>query len=408
VSTLRWIGNAEIVTQRDTITIGVYDATTTYSVTINTKTYSTLGTGGTNATTAAALLALVQASAAGEFTEWTWTVNTNVITATQNTPGTPGTISAAATGGTGSISHVTFTANGSPSDVNNANNYSTGALPANTNDLILDWGDVPLEWNLSSLSGVTLNSLTRRQAFTGPIGLSETNANGYWEYRPTEWAISATTATIEQSSSDEAAGLKFNFGTAQTTLTIIGQGSGTLGEEVMYWRGTHAANIVNVFNGSLAIAPNGGQTATVATLNAEGSTVRCGSGTTLTTVGNLNSTMEFNSNVTTYTQNGQSAASYWKLAAAITTLKLNGGSVFWQSSGSLGTVAIGQGATLDFSQGIGPVTISGTVTLNAGASFLDPDARVTMSGSPSFSLAAGVTLDQVTINCGPGRNYTVV
>lgn len=410
MATLRWIGKSQSTAEVDTVTLATYDVTTTYSITINGKTYSTLGTGGTVATTAAALQALVAASTEPEFTEWTWTntVGSAVITATQNTAGVPGTITSAGTGGTGSATHAVVTANQSPNDADAAINYDSGALPVSTNNLIIDAGAISMWWNLGALSAVTLASLTRRANHTGTIGLPETNPEGYWEYRATEFAISATTMTIEQNSSDGVAALKFNVGSNQTALTINGQGAGSLDSEVMWWRGTHASNVIDCNNASLAIASTSGQVATVATLNADNSTVRCGSGCTLTTVNLLDSTAEFNSSITTLNQYGSNSETFIKLAAAVTTLNVYGGTCAWLSTGNMGTVTVGEGATVDLSQGSGGITVTGTITMNAGATWNDPNGRGTYSGSPSFSLAAGVTLDQVTINVGVGRSYTVV
>lgn len=406
-TTNRWTGNTVAGAQVDTVTIGTYDATTTYSVTIGNKTISQIGTGGTNATTAAALQTLLAASVIPEFLEWTWTVVSAVITATFKTPGEAGLISASVTGGTGTISHATPTANSGPNDVGAAGNYSAGSLPANGDTLIIDTGSNSLLWNLSALSAVTLAQLTRRVAWTGGAGLPEFDTTGYYEFRPTEFTVSATAALIEQASSDQAAGLKFNFGSVQTTLQVLGQGAASLDSEVMWWRGTNASNVVDVTNGSLAIAPAAATVATVATLNADSSTVRCGSGCTLTTVNNFNSTMEFNSNIgTTYNQNGTNAASFFKASAGITTANINAGTCNWNGSGGITTLTLA--GTLDFSQGSAPVTITNTVILGKGANFNDPRGRVTFSGSPSFQLAAGATLADVTINLGAGRNYTVV
>jgi hypothetical protein len=347
--------------------LGTYDVTTTWTITINGKSYSTVGTGGTTTTTAAALYALVAASTEPEFTEWTWTTSTNNVIGTRKTAGFLGVVTSGVSGGTGTMTQTTTTANASPNDVNTTANYDTGAVPANTNALVIDSGSVSMSYSLSALSAVTLASLTRRFDYTGSIGLPEVSASGnYWEFRPTELAISATAALIEQPSSDAVGGVKLNFGTAQTSLTVIGQGAGQLLGEQMWWRGTHASNVVNVINASLAIAVKSGQTATVATLTAEDSTVRIGAGSTLTTVNNNNSTMEFSSSLATLNQNGAQALSYFKGSAACTSLlNINGGTCYWLSSGAIAGGTIN--GTLDFSQCNGTVSISGTLVLGAGA-----------------------------------------
>ena len=62
MATQIWFGVATAAAQISTVTIGTYDATTTYKVTIGGQTISTVGTGGTNATTATALKNLLIAS----------------------------------------------------------------------------------------------------------------------------------------------------------------------------------------------------------------------------------------------------------------------------------------------------------------------------------------------------------
>lgn len=406
MATLRWVGKNQNQAQVNTITPANVGIGNTFTVTENGKNITYTAAAATVADVTAGLVALLAASTEGEFTEKTWTDNTTNITGTAKTPGRPFTQTSSASGGTATLTTATTTANISANDWNAAGNYDTGSLPVATNDLVLDAGNKDVLYNVGSLSAVTLASLTRRAGYTGRMGLDEYDpAGNYFQYRPTEIAISATTMLIEQPTTDPIAGLKFNVAAAQCTLTVLGQGGGQLGSEQLWWRGTHVSNVVNVTNGNVAIAPIAEQLSTIATINAERSTVRCGSGCTLTTINSLDSTVEVNSNVTTLTQKGLSANSTVKGAAAVTTDNLYGGSQTWQSSGNITTLTLGAGATIDFSQGSGAVTITNAITIGKGATFWDPQGRTTQSAG--FTLGAGVLLSDVTINVGPGRTVTI-
>jgi hypothetical protein len=164
--------------------------------------------------------------------------------------------------------------------------------------------------------------------------------------------------------------------------------------------------VVNVINSSLAVGVTNLNAAAIATLRMENSTVRLGSAvTTLTAVTNLDSTFETNSTIVTYTQRGDAAISYWKQAAAVTTLNNLEGTVVWQSSGTITTYTPGPDSEIDFSQGSGAVTITNAVTFPFGAKFRDPEGRVTLSGG--FALATGVRLEDVELDFGTGRTHTV-
>ena len=112
----------------------------------------------------------------------------------------------------------------------------------------------------------------RRRLVHGAIGLPETNANGYLEYRQRYLQIGATTVNVGQSSSQNMAQgsplINIDAGTVQTALNVYTTGtSATQGLEALQWKGNNAANVVTVQKGSVALAGYGGDSATVATLN---------------------------------------------------------------------------------------------------------------------------------------------
>jgi hypothetical protein len=323
---------------------------------------------------------------------------------TQTSSSTAGSLTTLADGTSDSVLNV------SPNDTNNATNWTDG-VPTAADDVIVDEGDdlQGLWWNLGAHSAVTVTSFTRRFGFTGRISNPEYNeeqADPFFEYRATEIAIGATTFTNEQPSSDEPGHVKWNGGAVQTTLHVLGDGGTDFGAERMWFRGTHVANVVNVMAGSLAIAPVQGSAATVATIRLEqGATVRCGSGCTLTTVTNMDSSFEANSSVTTYTQKGDNALGVFKGAAALTTANVQEGTLVWQSTGTITTLTPGPGSIIDFSQGAGAVTVTNAVTLPTGVTIRDPNGRVTWTNG--LVLGTGVRLTDVNVDVGTARSITV-
>jgi len=406
----RWQAKAQKTPQVNTVTPANVGVGNSFVLTINGKSETFVATAATVANVTAGLPPLWNGSDEGEMDEATAVDNTTNILITADTPGTPFTQTSSATGGTAALTTSTTTANISPNDINNATNWTDG-IPTANDDLILDEGDTEqgLWWNLGALTGLTMTSMTRRRGFAGRVGLDEYNATGtnvYFEYRATELAVGATTVLIEQPGTDGVGHIKWNGEAVQTALTILGDGPSGLEEERMWFRGTHVSNVVNVVNGSLAIAPMQGQAATVATLRLDNATVRCGSGVTLTTiVSDEGSILEVNSSVTTLTQNGDGGIAYFKKAAALTTGTINRGTLVWQSTGTITTLTPGVGAILDFSQGTGPVTITNQVTFQKGNVFRDPEGRVTFTAG--WKLGAGVKLEDVTLDLGTGRSFTV-
>ena len=406
---VRWFPTAPFKKQVETATYATYDVTTTYKYTLGNKTYSQIGTGGTIAATVTALYNLLVAAQATEpdLAEVVFTnPSAGVLVITAGVAGRPFTGSASTSGGTGTVSDVATTANSSPSDVNNALNWLRGGssgLPQAADDLLDDLQTVPMLWNLGSLSAISLNSYTRRLSAAHATGLPEWNQAGYAEYRPTEFAISATTWTIEVAPSDGSQSLKWNAGSVAATVTVRGSSAGSLGNEAVWWRGTNAANVLNVENASVAVAPVNANAATIVTLTANNGTVRCGSGLTHTTVNNTSSKLELNATLTTLNQKGTSAKTYVKGAAAATTLNAFEGTCFWMSSGSPGTINIGATGAMDFSLDTRARSLGGNVSVVKGSTWNDPQG--TVAATVTFASLDGCDVFRdCKIVGGPGRN----
>lgn len=392
--------------QVSSATITAYDATTTYSVTINGKSVSVQGTGGSTGSTATALQAALAASTIKEFTEVTWSVVSSSISGTAATAGVPFTVTSGVSGGVGTFgAFSTTTASAGPNDWSTAANWSTGSVPVGADDVYIENTSSSILYGLDQHT-VTLTSLHVRATFTGTIGLPNVNSGGYYEYRPTYLQVSATTLNVGQGPGAGSGRVKIDVGTAQTTVNVFN--TGTTSEtnvESFLFKGTHASNVVTVNKGSVAIAPFASDTAVVATLvvgyqtnQASDATVRAGTGTTLTTVDVYGGTLTAFSNITTVNQYGGTFILY---TGTWTTLNCWGGKAYCRSTGTFATNNVGNKGTLDCSADGRTKTFT-NVTMYAGASLLDPNHTVTFSNAITLS---GCGLEDVTLLLG--KNYTL-
>jgi hypothetical protein len=348
VSTCIWWGRAKKTAQINTVTPANVNIGNTFTITLNSKAVTVTATAATVLNVTALLVAAFNASEEPEFEEITATDSTTHVTLTADDPGKPFTQTSSASGGTATNTTATTTANTSPNDWNNANNWSGGSVPITGDTVILADSDVDILWSLDQ-NAVLLAVLKRLESYTGTIGLPYTTGTDYREYRETTLKIGITSCYIEQPSSDETDQIKWNPGTDQTAITIVGRNtSASIGNEALRLTGgTHASNVITVTNGSVAVAVGANETATQLTTTATNSTVRFGVGVTWTTISQQGGEIQANSGGTTYRLTGDSPVGTVQQAAAITTLDVQAGTVYDHGTGTVGTVTIGSGATID-------------------------------------------------------------
>lgn len=391
MANVRWLGGAQAVAQVSTVQITAYHASTRYSLTFaNGKTVSCIAAGSVNAT-ATALAAAWNASTDAEFAEVTASANTDTVTLTADTAGVPFAVTSSVSGGTGTIGAVTAgTASAGPNDWSTAANWSGGAVPG-SDDVWIDSTVYPILYSLDQ-SAVTLTSLTVSPGVE--IGLPEVNATGgYAEYRQRWLKVGVTTCTIGRTTPTAtvaASGtVRLHLHTVQSLVTTY---SGT----VEIHGGSHVSNVLRVFGGTVYVAYLGTETATFATVTVgpaagESPVAYLGTGCTLTTVTLHAGSLELNSTVTTFTQDGGSGVWY---AGSCTTTNLRAGSLVYNASGgSLGTVSIDSGAVLDCSQVDVPRTIAQLYGYPGGA-VMDPYGSLTHTNPPQF------------LKCCPGTTFT--
>jgi trimeric autotransporter adhesin len=402
-----WRGDAVAVAQIDTITPASVAVGNTFSIAINGKTVSYTTAAGTVADVCTGLTALLAASATAEFQEIAWTTDgVTSITATAVSPGVPFAQVSSASGGTAMLSTTHTMASAGPKDWSTPANWSTGSAPAAGDDVVFTNSANPCLYGLAQ-SSVGLDSLTVDQSFTGTIGNPRNSTSGYLEYRPTYLSVGAATVTIGGGPGAGSGRIKIDTGSGQSTMNVVSSGSPAENNvKSILWKGTHAANVVNISKGSFAAAYLPGESATIATLNqgfqtnqAGDTDVLLGAGCTLSTINKTGGSLTVNSNVATLKQGPGGAGTTVLAAGTPTTIKITGGTVIYRTAGTYASLVVEEKGTVDFSQDPRPKTGTST-TLGAGATLLDPGQAVTFTAPIALECA----LADVTIDLGANFN----
>jgi hypothetical protein len=401
MSVRRWQGDAAAVAQVSTAQITAYDAATTYTLTINGKSVSVLGTTDEDGT-ATALAAAWNASDEPEALEVTASAATDTVTLTGATAGKPFTVTSSDTGGTGTIGAVTeVTAPTGPNHWDDAANWSGGAVPVNSDDVVIENGSDIL-YGLDQ-SAVTLASLTIKRSYTGKIGLPEVANSGqstqYAEYRDTFLKIGATAVTIGDGEGNGSGRIKINYGTVAHTTNVYGTGQALeAGIPALLLKGSHASNVLNVLRGSVGVAIFAAETAQLDYLRlgyianqASDAQVTLGSGVTNDAVIVDGGKLTIASATTTL---DQSAGEVTILSGAHAAIVQMGGTLIYRGTGTVTALTVGKGATADFSRDPRSRTVS-AATAYSGATIRDPLRTVTWTAGIDlpFARVADLTLD---------------
>lgn len=334
-----------------------------------------------------------------EFAEITASSNSTTLTMTGDTAGVPFTVtltpyesdgSTAADaqtiegGGVATTGTVSTAATG-PYHWNAAANWKEGVVPVSSDDVIIDDGG-DIRYGLDQ-NAVTLTSLTITPNFLGKIGLpSNTDPNnpsgGYPQYRDQRLKIGATTATIDTVSQR----VRLNLHTAQTTVTVNGTGNpDTTREPALDLVATHASSIVRINRGNVWIAGFAGDTSTLSEIevayqdNQPGdSTVKIGSGTTLTNLNQSGGQLTLECAVTTIVKTGGTLIRVG--SGAVTTLRNRAGVVLDDGTGTITTL---HNTGHYERRGLASLTIT-NCTVYRGSETWDVNSTVTWTNAPNF------------------------
>jgi len=360
---VQWRGGATATAQVNTLTPSGFSAADVVTLTINGKEIEVTATSGV----ASELVALL-VTAVGQYdntiAEWSEVSasGTGALVLTGPTDGKPFTVSAAITGA-GSISNIATTSPTGPYHWDEANNWDTGAVPINSDDVYFQDSDIDCLYGLAQ-SAVTLASLHIKASYTGKLGLQNWNGD-YYEYRATMLAIGATLCYIGEGEGSGSQRLKIDFGSVQTSVYVTQTGTAEDSAAGAFsMAGTHASNALYVNRGTVGVAMNEPeQDSKLATLSIgyieseeTDSVVQCGAGMTqLTTITQNGGELIFASNVTTFTQRAGEAAV--EGTATVATADVNG-VFYYASSGTMTQAYVRSSGSLNFTRDLRAKTVT--------------------------------------------------
>ncbi|HYH65587.1 MAG TPA: hypothetical protein VD866_12895 [Urbifossiella sp.] len=396
-----WVGRQRRRAMVRTLTVTTAVTNNTVTVTVGgTKSVAVTPSTTNTTTTATEIAAACEASTEPEFEEITWTGATNVVTAVGPEDGAPITISRTDGGGNVTVLATTVAAL-SPNDLTDAANYAGGVAPDDLDRLVLQDTSVPILYNLGGLTTKTFTVL-RKDTFTGSVGLPDTNANGYPEYRATHLETAGVTIEVEGTDRDGPGQFRFkSTAGSAVTLTVRYGRPAAIGQEAVEVFGTPAASVYSVAGGSLAVAPKVGQTAAVGTLTASDASLRIGSGVTISAGPTL-------TNVTAVVLSSWTGAlvldggAVEVGGAAAGSVTIDGGRVAWRSTGNPNAVSVGSGGVFDLTQAPATLTFGATVQAYAGCVINDAAGR---GGNPVVKTVR-CTLQEIDWRTPNDKTYT--
>lgn len=419
MSTEIFRGDAVAVAQvRQSELTGTWATNDTITVTINGKTV-TYTVGGTTTITAilTGLAAALNASTIPEFAESTWSNADPYLRQTSDTAGRSQTFSISRTtsssGAVGAPSDST--ANSGPSALVAAN-FDTGALPAAADTCYIQDTSVDLLYNLDALSG-TLTACCIAASFTGEIGLpSRDETNDYYQWRPRYLVINVSTLVIGDGQGDGSGRMLIDLGSVQSAVLVLKTAESVEDEfHALRIKGTHASNTLEVYGGSVDVAPEGADTATFATVTVGGDArVRISRRVTLGTlnvVGTATVELESAASLTDITAINVSGRATLIIRGdnTITALKiLDQGTVDDRGEGTITTLTKGPNGNYSVSNntnGVGARTITNTV-LAAGTGQFD-NANKTCTFTNAIDLGPAGLLDFPNLDLGYDINVQI-
>lgn len=289
--------------------------------------------------------------------------------------------------GTQSLSITSLTPPTGPAYWDNANNWSTSSVPVDGDTVILEASDRSVLYGLDQ-SSVILNTLVIRASFVGTIGLPQVNQAGYLEYRDTHLQIGATSVRIGEGFGLGSERIRLDLGSVQSDVSVANSATpAALGEYAVNLLGTHAANVLRIYRGSVSSAQYAGESAVWSTLEVGYADDPAGDVELLlgddVTLGDIR---VHGGQATSFGKSGSNITSLLVTAGSVTLggsdgleqLDLEGGSAFYHTTGTLGgNTIVGGAGTLSFEGDLRGKTVTNAITCRGdAASVLDPQGVV--------------------------------
>lgn len=394
-----------------TLTVTTADAANTITLTCGGTQTVVVTPSTTNTTTTASELAAAASAAGGCFSELSFSPSAAAITITGPADGAPVTFSKTDAGSNATVLASVQTPT-SPSDLNDAANWSTSVPTAGDTAVFDSTSSVDAKYNCDAIATITLatgQGIVKRKGYTGRWGLPVTNPNGFQEYRVTELQWKSDGMLFEPGDRDQAGQYraKCMFTASAVTVTVQGSGSNAqVGSEALEISGLPAASIVYCTGASVALAPYQGQACIVVTLNAVNSTVRVGQGATLSgTVQfeNCQALVKVSWTTSLKVDKGSDVEVAGAAAGPLISI-LRGSTLTWHSTGNPGnSPTVGTQSTLDLETAPGTsISIGGTIAAYAGCRILNSAGR----GGVLVVQPVDCTLADITWNTLVGKTYT--
>lgn len=392
-----WTGSAPIRTQQESHVLASTAIADVITATISNVTVVYTAASTDDTAEALALSTLLTASDLKEFEELTFTPTGATIGIVGDSAGVPFTITIV-NAGTGTVTPTTDQASMSPNHWA-ADNFDSGALPANTDSVYVNV-NVAIKYLLGQ-SAVDLTLLQFGDDFSSAgVGLPDISTSGYYEYKTKYLEIGATRMVIGTTTDASLSGT-FRIQAGTDSTTFIAQ-SGTI--DLL---ATHVATTVDAAGDSVVnIASSPLDTSTIATLHASANaTANIGTGVTVALVQTQNSAIvELDSNPTTLNKEG-SGSMIVRGPEVITTLEVVLGTLDFRGVADVTTLTVLDSGIFTMVNSVNTADIQ-TININRGGVFRDPYGRRD-AGSTGFNIIAG-SLDQVTIETPQTVAITVI
>lgn len=386
MANIRYVGNSVNRKQTDVYTVASPSSgASIYTVTVNGKVYSYTAASSVAADVAQALADDYNSQFdILELPDSPATVSGAAVSFTSKEAGVPFTNTYGVTGG-GTFNGTTTISNSGKGVLDTAANWSAAISAAD--NLIVDLPNINIQFRLTSLT-TALTSFVLAGTFNGELGLPIINTAGYPEYRGCYASLAATTFLIGQGDGPGCSRAYIN-GNAGAAMTVVVYKTGSSQDEyptVMLKHtsgGSNSFAVVRIVDGSVGIALLPDETATVTSLLIGGDgtnpSVFTGVGCTVASMSIESGSIVMSATPGTSTLITGGASVTVVRGGAATTINVDDGTLVLGGSGSSFTITnltVGEGGTLDLSQGQGAITVTNGVIVYPGATIIDPLDRL--------------------------------
>jgi hypothetical protein len=313
------------------------------------------------------------------------------VVVTGQTPGKPFTATwpAPSTASSGSISNSTTQAATGKNHYDNVDNWSGASLPVSGDNLVFQDSAVDCLYGLDQ-SAVTNVTIQVDSSFTGRLGLAPTNPGGYAEYRTRHLTIkpAASARDVVIGGGPGNGSPRINLDVSDTACEVVVDytAPAEAGAKAAFDFIGGAGATVNVRQGSVSLAAISSNEASVATLEVTyRSQVDTDALVYVGTKGRVGTVNKSGGELHFVNTDGGTISSCVNRAGVVdfhgamglTNLEIEGGTVYWKSTGTLTTALVKGSGVLDFSRDAAAKTVTNPIERYSNASRIrDPNQVV--------------------------------